>query len=414
MIRSILPYWAKPYARLALSFVNGWNYWPSYVFKDGKANPPTTITLEVTYRCNLKCIMCPQSIDLQKPDSILRAQMKENMELTTEEIISIIGQAAAMGVKRFIVTGGEAFLRRDIIEILSAVKENHMTCWIISNGGLMKEGYAKDLVSMGVDRITFSLDGPADIHNKMRQNKHQFHDLLNAVRLIQAEKQNQKRDLPELTFNMTVTAHNAGRMSDLVEIAAQEKVSVNYGYLFYSSKDMEQKTREMYMTTGNMYTTTGIEIEDHNVPMSTRMVDVDLLLKEIEKTEKLADRMQVKINIEPHIKERTDLHNYFYSDEYAYTHHCFYPWFAMRINPYGNVYPCLMSVYTGNLRNNQLKEIWNNEAYVDFRKALRRVGIWPKCTKCCMLNNNYNNRLWNKLPKMRWYWDKNGGGKITK
>jgi hypothetical protein len=60
-----------------------------------------------------------------------------------------------------------------------------------------------------------------------------------------------------------------------------------------------------------------------------------------------------------------------------------------------------MNVTIGNVRETLLSELWNNEIYVKFRQDLRRVGIWPKCTKCCALNN----KLWDKLPKMRWYWD---------
>lgn len=396
LTKSLLPNCAMSYARELYSFASSWNYWYAYTFQDGRANTPKTVALELTYRCNLKCAMCPQATDLQNPESVLRAQMKESKEFGTEEIVNVVSQAGALGVKRLTVTGGEPFLRSDIIEILAAIKKNHMACYIISNGGLMKENHAKEIVKMGVDKITFSLDGPEDIHNKIRQNKRQFQNLLNAVRMIQAEKRKQSRNVPDLTLNMTVSALNADRMSELVEIAAKEKVNVNYGYLFYTSKDMESRTREMYPPTGG-------KIEDQDVPKLIRAVDVNTLAREIEKTEEKASRMLVKINIQPNIKKPQDLYHRFYDDNHAYVHRCFYPWYAMRINPYGDVYPCQMNIKIGSVREKKLSELWNNETYIKFRQELRRVGIWPKCTKCCALNN----KLWNKLPEMRWYWDKN-------
>lgn len=374
-----------------------WNYWFPYVFKDGLANIPMSITFEVTYRCNLSCLMCPQAIDLQNPESVLQAQMKEDSELKTEEIINVINQASSLGIRRITLTGGEPFVRRDIIDILVAVKRKNMACYIITNGGLMKESYAREIVRMGIDKITLSCDGPEEIHNNIRQNKNQFQDLLKAIRMIQAEKRVQKRNVPDLTLNVTVSSLNAGYMDEIVGIAAREKVNVNFGYLFYASAEMESRTRGIYQATGG-------KIEDQDVPMSIRTVNVDLLAKEIENAEANASRMGVKINIQPYIKRPEELYGHFFDDSHAYVNHCFYPWYAMRINPYGEVYPCQMNIVIGNVRDKDLRELWNSDAYIRFRQELRNVGIWPRCTKCCKLNN----KMWDRLPQMRWYWDNKG------
>ena len=36
----------------------------------------------------------------------------------------------------------------------------------------MKESLAAEIVKMGVEKITFSLDGPDDIHNKIRRGEY--------------------------------------------------------------------------------------------------------------------------------------------------------------------------------------------------------------------------------------------------
>ena len=114
--------------------------------------------------------------------------------------------------------------------------------------------------------------------------------------------------------------------------------------------------------------------------------------------------MNVNMNIQPYLKEPQELHEHFFNDEHAYVNHCFHPWHSMRINPYGEVYPCPMNVLMGHVRENKISDIWNNNNYINFRRELRSVGIWPKCTKCCVLTNKLND----KLPLLRWYWDKNG------
>jgi radical SAM protein with 4Fe4S-binding SPASM domain len=395
LAKSILPNSALFYARRVRELAEAWRYWSAYVFKNGRALPPRSIAIELTYRCNLKCQMCPQATDLQNPESVLRAQMKESKELTTEEIVKIIDEAGAFGTKRVTVTGGEPFLRKDIIEILSSIKRNGMIGQIISNGGLMNAEYASAIVKIGIDKITFSLDGPEDIHNEIRQSKTQFQDLLNAVRSIQSEKKRQRSNVPDLTLNTTISSLNSERLNEIVDIAANEKVSVNYGYVFYTTAEMEAKTRKDFPATGG-------KIEDQDIPMSLRQVDVNALSLEIEQIEAKAASLGVKINIQPNLKSPEELNSRFYDDESAYVHHCYYPWFAMRINPYGEVYPCQMNVSMGNMKRDSLVDVWNNAAYVSFRKSLRKVGIWPKCTKCCALSN----KLWDRLPRLRWYWDR--------
>ena len=84
MAKSAMPNWLLYYVRGMRSLISAWTYWSAYVFKNGRANPPLAIAIEVTYRCNLTCAMCPQAIDFKNPESVLRAQMKENDELKAE------------------------------------------------------------------------------------------------------------------------------------------------------------------------------------------------------------------------------------------------------------------------------------------------------------------------------------------
>jgi len=182
-IKKISPIWVLSYFRKIRDLPSIYNYWFPFVFKDGYANFPKSITFELTYRCNLKCVMCPQALDLKKENSILKNQMKENTELNLKEIESIINEARIMKVQNIILTGGEPFIRKDINYIIQSIKNNKLTCNIITNGGLITEKNVDLIVDLGVDRITFSLDGPEDIHNLIRGNKRQFQDIINIIRM---------------------------------------------------------------------------------------------------------------------------------------------------------------------------------------------------------------------------------------
>ena len=68
--------------------------------------PPDRVSINLTLRCNLRCTMCTTCYD--QPN-----------ELSTREVKDIIDQTALWGVKVFNPLGGEAFVRRDLEEILA-------------------------------------------------------------------------------------------------------------------------------------------------------------------------------------------------------------------------------------------------------------------------------------------------------
>ena len=104
--------------------LNVLQYWVPYTFMDGKAFAPQSITVELTFRCNLSCQMCPLDIPrvmYNRANHEYVAERKKE-ELTTQEVLALIDDVARMGVKQITLTGGETFLRTDIFEILSRVK----------------------------------------------------------------------------------------------------------------------------------------------------------------------------------------------------------------------------------------------------------------------------------------------------
>jgi len=65
---------------------------------------------------------------------------------------------------------------------------------------------------------------------------------------------------------------------------------------------------------------------------------------------------------------------------------CKFPWTSVCITSNGDVvqHPrCFYKIF-GNVKNNSLKEIWNNEEYRKFRRVMKEnKGILPGCNRCC-------------------------------
>ena len=111
----------------------------------------TYLRLSVTERCNLRCRYCMPA------DGICKKR-HEDM-LTEDEMIQAVEAAAALGITKVRITGGEPLVKKNIVSIcqrvanIPEIKEVCMT----TNGVLLPE-FAKPLKEAGVQRINLSLD----------------------------------------------------------------------------------------------------------------------------------------------------------------------------------------------------------------------------------------------------------------
>jgi radical SAM protein with 4Fe4S-binding SPASM domain len=66
---------------------------------------------------------------------------------------------------------------------------------------------------------------------------------------------------------------------------------------------------------------------------------------------------------------------------------CLVPWLEAEILPTGEVTPCSdrPDLIMGNVKKERFSEIWNNERYRQFRRAMREDGLFPYCSRCCGL-----------------------------
>ena len=78
---------------------------------------PSTVVLELTYKCNHNCIFC--SCPWYAPDG----SFAELPELSTAQWKDVIGEMAGLGIASFAFTGGEALMRDDCLELLEFTQE---------------------------------------------------------------------------------------------------------------------------------------------------------------------------------------------------------------------------------------------------------------------------------------------------
>lgn len=89
-------------------------------------SPLKRLCWNVTYACNAACGVC-----------FTDAHAKHDDELTTEEARHMIRDARAAGIEDIIISGGEPFVREDLLELLACMAELGITARIASNGSLI-------------------------------------------------------------------------------------------------------------------------------------------------------------------------------------------------------------------------------------------------------------------------------------
>src|SRR5437764_8807570 len=111
----------------------------------------TNLRLSVTDRCNIRCFYC-------MPDENVRFLPRREI-LTFEEIERFVRVAAALGVNKLRLTGGEPLVRSglaQLVERLAAI-EGIYDIALTTNGILLDE-QAQRLKEAGLTRINISLD----------------------------------------------------------------------------------------------------------------------------------------------------------------------------------------------------------------------------------------------------------------
>lgn len=116
---------------------------------------PLRITHCLTYRCNLACHYCRRH--------------EASAELDTEQVKRLMSELRRAGTLFWSFNGGEALLREDLGELIAHGKRLGYYLTVATNGVLVPSriGILRD-----VDRVSLSLDGARDVHDRMRCQSH--------------------------------------------------------------------------------------------------------------------------------------------------------------------------------------------------------------------------------------------------
>jgi radical SAM protein with 4Fe4S-binding SPASM domain len=108
-------------------------------------NIPISVQVDLTYRCNERCVHCYLDHD-------------DHGEMTTAEIKHLLKEMAEAGVFILTLSGGEIFLRKDFFELLEYARRDLQFCVKLkTNALLIREREAARIRDLGVESIQISI-----------------------------------------------------------------------------------------------------------------------------------------------------------------------------------------------------------------------------------------------------------------
>ncbi|MCS7019195.1 MAG: GTP 3',8-cyclase MoaA [Cytophagales bacterium] len=118
---------------------------------DNHHRPITYVRLAVTDRCNLRCFYC-------MPEEGI-SYLPKNQLLTYEEMLRLVTLLARMGITKVRITGGEPFVRRDLMPFLERIaKITGIQTLTLTTNGVLTAPYVPQLAQIGIHSVNLSID----------------------------------------------------------------------------------------------------------------------------------------------------------------------------------------------------------------------------------------------------------------
>lgn len=298
----------------------------------------SALQFELSSRCNERCIHC----------YIPNDKKNHGFDMPTEKVKSILDEFAAMGGIHVTLSGGEAFLHKDIVEIARYCREKDLQISILSNLISLKDEQVEALKELNISLIQVSLYSmDPEIHDFITTVKGSFEKTKASIEKLVAA------DIPVQISCPLMKANKVG-YGKVLDYAKSLKIKAQTDYIMMARADLD---------TENLANRLSLEETEE---VLRDIIEHDIQYRE-ETLEQLPISDEIKLDLERFMKQPVC--------GVGYDNCC--------ITANGDVYPCAgwQDYVLGNVYKQSLQEIWENSERV---KELRKItqASFPQCLKC--------------------------------
>ena len=291
-----------------------------------KLNIPLSVQLDLTYRCNERCIHCYLDHD-------------DHGEMNTAEIKGLLDQMADAGVFFLTISGGEIMMRKDFFEILEHAHARTFSIKLKTNGVLIRKKEAARLRELGVESVQISVySHRAEVHDAITKMPGSFRQTIEAVRLLR-------------TVGLHVTMANVLMVQNAQDYPGVRTLANELG---------AQCTLD---------------------PTITPMMDGDRSILELNVDKTALREVFRDIALVGNVEEFCAPPQGVDEDALDMLP-CSAGHTACYVSPYGDVYPCVQfPLPSGNVRHTKFVDIWRDSPQL---KEVRSITLrdMPSCSQC--------------------------------
>ena len=344
------------------------NLLPIYIGSGERSFCPVTIYLGVNSSCNLKCRMC--DVGLRAEESQFYRHLKTGEELSLRRLKELVDEVAHF--KPVIAAiSTEPLLYNGIMELASHVNARGLNFHLTTNGYLLTD-FANEISRVGLETLWVSIDGDEETHDSIKGVSGSFRRAVDGIERVAASAQRTK-----ILINYTISHHNYSCLVRFVEGIAQTGVrNVIFSHLNYVTDEMAEAHNNQHSEVGRA---TAMSIRGTD----PKSVDPIALLSQIEEVKTRWPGFSLFC---PDLQTINEIEDFYYRPEKIVAKsYCPIPWTVSQIIANGNVIPITrcFEVVLGNIYRQSFAEIWRGEKMQAFRRALKKQGLFPVCTRCC-------------------------------
>lgn len=171
--------------------------------------------LAVTDRCNLRCFYC-------MPAEGIKYLPKKEL-LTFEEIERLVTTMAAMGVSKVRLTGGEPFVRNDLMQLIRRIVEiPGIRDLHITTNGILTAPHIPELKRLGVASVNLSLDTLNRERFKQITLRDEFDNTFKTLNLLL------EQNIPVKINAVVMEGKNTEDILPMLELTKEHPVSVRF------------------------------------------------------------------------------------------------------------------------------------------------------------------------------------------
>jgi len=290
-------------------------------------NIPLSVQLDLTYRCNERCIHC-------------YLDHHDHGEMTTAEIKDLLDQMAAAGVFYLTISGGEILMRRDFFEILEHARLRTFCIKLKTNGILIRKREADRIKALGVESVQISIYSHIpEVHDAITKLPGSLKQSIEAIRRLRAH-------------GIHVIMANVLMVQNVHDYAGVRALAAELGAQFILDP-----------------TITPMMDGDRSI---LRLNVDEAALREVFRNESLVGGNIEEFCAPPLAPGEDDLDQLPCSAGHT----------ACYVSPYGDVYPCVQfPLPSGNVRRMKFVDIWRDSPQLQEVRSIKLRDM-PSCSKC--------------------------------